>query len=235
MLQVKIFTIFPDAFPGVLGFSICGRALEQKKWNLKTINIKDFAKDKHKTVDDTPFGGGAGMLMKADVLSDAIESELKAETSSPIIILTSARGSRFNQKIASKLSSINKTIYIICGRFEGVDQRFIDFYQINEVNLGNFVLFGGEVAAMAMLEAIIRLIPDILGNSETTKEESYAVGTEFENLMEYPQYTKPKTWNNLEVPEILFSGHHKNIAKWRMEEAKKITKKSLNLKFLDEG
>ena len=226
MLNIKVFTIFPEAFPGVLGLSICGRALEEGKWNLKVIDIKNFAPDKHKTVDDTPFGGGAGMLMKADVLSNAIESELKMEDEKPLIILTSARGVCFNQKIANGLSVIQKTIYFICGRFEGVDQRLIDFYNIIEVNLGKFVLFGGEVAVMTMLEAVVRLLPNVLGNIETTKEESYAVGTEFEDLMEYPQYTKPREWNGLKVPDVLFSGHHKNIYEWRLEEAKKITQKS---------
>lgn len=235
MLKVKIFTIFPQAFPGVLGLSICGRALEEKKWSLKVIDIKNFAYDKHKTVDETPFGGGAGMLMKPDVLGNAIESELKTETEPPLIILTSARGECFNQNIANKLSLITQTIYIICGRFEGVDQRFIDFYNITEINLGKFVLFGGEVAAMTMLEAIIRLLPNVLGNAETIKEESYSIGTEFENLMEYPQYTKPKIWNNIEVPKILFSGHHQNIKNWRLEKAEEITKKSLQSKLFNKS
>ena len=233
MLKIKVFTIFPEAFPSVLGLSICGRALEEGKWNLKVIDIKNFAPDKHKTVDETPFGGGAGMLMKADVLSNAIESELKLEAELPIMILTSARGICFNQKIANHLSIQTKTIYFICGRFEGVDQRFIDFYNIIEMNLGKFVLFGGEVAVMTMLEAVIRLLPEVLGNEETTKEESYAIDTEFEDLMEYPQYTKPREWKGLEVPSILLSGHHKNIYEWRLEEAKKITAKYSNLDFFN--
>ncbi len=229
MLTVKVFTIFPEAFPGVLGLSIPGRALGDKKWSLKVIDIRDFAKDKHKTVDDTPFGGGAGMLMKAEVLGDALDSELSQEEREPFIILTSARGLCFNQKIATELSVKAGTIYFVCGRFEGVDERFIEYYKITEMHLGKFVLFGGEVAVMAMLEAVIRLLPNILGNEETKREESYAVGTEFEDLMEYPQYTKPRDWRGMLVPEVLLSGNHKKIADWRLDEAKKLTKKMRDL------
>jgi tRNA (guanine37-N1)-methyltransferase len=225
MLKVKVFTIFPEAFPGVLGISVPKRAMEKGIWSLKVIDIRNFANDKHKTVDDTPFGGGAGMLMRVDVVSNAIESELKLEKEKPIIILTSARGVTFNQKIASKLSLTNRTIYIVCGRFEGIDERFIEYYQAVEINIGKFVLFGGEVATLVMLEVIIRLLPGVLGNEETKLEESYAQETEFEDLMEYPQYTKPREWRGLAVPDVLFSGNHKNIQKWKLDEAKKITSK----------
>ena len=225
MLKVKVFTIFPEAFPGILGISIPKRAMDEGIWSLKVIDIRNFAKDKHKTVDDTPFGGGAGMLMRVDILSNAIESELREEKEKPIIILTSARGITFNQKIASKLSLTTRTIYLICGRFEGVDERFIEYYNAIEMNIGKFVLFGGEVAVFSILEAIVRLLPNSLGNAETKLEESYAQGTEFENLMEYPQYTKPREWNGLAVPDILLSGHHKNIQEWRLNEAKKVTQK----------
>jgi tRNA (guanine37-N1)-methyltransferase len=225
MLKVKVFTIFPDAFPSVLGLSIPKRAMDEGFWSLKVIDIKNFATDKHKTVDETPFGGGAGMLMKVDVLSNAIESELNGEEEKPLIILTSARGLTFNQKIASQFALETRTIYFICGRFEGVDERFIEHYNAIEMNLGKFVLFGGEVAVLTMLEAVIRLLPDVLGNEETKLEESYAQGTEFEDLMEYPQYTKPREWNGLEVPAVLLSGNHKKIKEWRLEEAKKITLK----------
>jgi tRNA (guanine37-N1)-methyltransferase len=223
MLQFKVFSIFPQAFPGVLGISLCGKAFLEEKWNLKTIDIKNFATDKHKTVDDAPFGGGAGMLMRADVLGKAIESELKLEGEPPIILLTSARGRLFNQKFASQLSKSSNSIYIICGRFEGVDQRFVDFYKATEVSLGPFVLFGGEVAAMAIVESAVRLLPGVVGNEQTTREESFSVGTEFEDLVEYPQYTKPREWNGLCVPEVLLSGDHKKIANWRLEQAQKAT------------
>lgn len=231
MLSIKVFTIFPEAFPGVLGISIPKRAMDEGFWKLKVIDIKNFALDKHKSVDETPFGGGAGMLMKVDVLSGAIESELKLETEKPIIILTSARGFTFNQKIASQLSFERRTIYFICGRFEGVDERFIAYYNAIEINLGKFVLFGGEVAVMTMLEAIIRLLPDVLGNAETKLEESYAIGGKFEELMEYPQFTKPREWNGIEVPDVLLSGNHKKIADWRLEQAKVITQKFADKEF----
>jgi tRNA (guanine37-N1)-methyltransferase len=224
MLTVKVFTIFPEVFPGTLGISLPLKALKEGKWKLEVINIRDFAKDKHKSVDEYPYGGGSGMLMKADVLGDAIESELAKETSKPLIILTSARGKTFNQKMASDFSKL-EAIYIICGRFEGVDERFIEYYNISEINLGKFVLFGGETAAITMLEAVVRLLPEVLGNAKTTDEESYAIGTEFEDLMEYPQYTAPREWKGLEVPEVLVSGDHAKIKKWRLLKAKEITEK----------
>lgn len=224
MLTVKVFTIFPEVFPGTLGISLPLKALKEGKWKLEVINIRDFPKDKHKSVDEYPYGGGSGMLMKADVLGDAIESELAKETSKPLIILTSARGKTFNQKMASDFSKL-EVIYIICGRFEGVDERFIEYYNISEINLGKFVLFGGETAAITMLEAVVRLLPEVLGNAKTTDEESYAIGTEFEDLMEYPQYTAPREWKGLEVPEVLVSGDHAKIKKWRLLKAKEITEK----------
>ena len=224
MLKVKVFTIFPEAFPGTLGLSIPKRALTEQKWELKVIDIKNFAEDKHKSVDDYPFGGGAGMLMKVDVLAKALESELAQEAAKPLIILTSARGFTFNQEIAHELAKL-ETIYIICGRFEGVDERFITHFHALELNLGKFVLFGGEVAAMAMLEATLRLLPEILGNDDTKLEESYAINTEFAELMEYPQYTKPKEWKGLEVPEILTSGNHQKIKEWRYKKAVEVTTK----------
>jgi tRNA (guanine37-N1)-methyltransferase len=224
MLTVKVFTIFPEVFPGTLGISLPLKALKEGKWKLEVINIRDFAKDKHKSVDEYPYGGGSGMLMKADVLGDAIESELAKETSKPLIILTSARGKTFNQQMASDFSKL-EVIYIICGRFEGVDERFIEYYHVSEINLGKFVLFGGETAAITMLEAVVRLLPEVLGNAKTTDEESYAIGTEFEDLMEYPQYTAPREWKGLEVPEVLVSGDHAKIKKWRLLKAKEITEK----------
>lgn len=228
MICFKIFTLFPNIFPSTLGVSVPARALKNNLVKLEIINISDFATDKYKTVDEYPFGGGAGMLMKPDVLSAAIESELKKETEKPLIILTSARGFTLNQKIARDISYLYNTarsIYIICGRFEGVDERLIEYYNMVEINLGKFVLFGGEVAALAIIESIIRMIPNVLGNEETHNEESYSIETEFENLMEYPQYTKPKAWNEMEVPEVLVSGNHKKIKEWRLAKAKEITRK----------
>lgn len=238
MISFKVFTIFPQLFPATLGVSVPLRALKNNLFKLEVIDINNFALDKHKTVDDYTFGGGAGMLMKPDVLSLALESELVKEKVKPFIILTSARGFTFDQKIATSLSTlgdINKPIYIICGRFEGVDERLIEYYNITEITLGKFVLFGGEVACLAIMEAIIRMIPNVLGNEETKLEESYAPLTEFEELMEYPQYTKPKVWKGLEVPEVLTSGHHKEIKKWRLEKAKEVTSKYKSLHFKNEN
>lgn len=227
MFKVKVFTIFPEAFPGTLGLSLPLRAMQDGLFSLEVIDIKNFGIGKHKKVDEYPFGGGAGMLMRADVLGEAIESEMQRESEPPLIILTSARGKTFDQKTAFELSEIkNKTLYIICGRFEGVDERFMQYYKALELNLGKFVLFGGEAAAMCIVEAVVRLLPDVLGNHETTKEESYAVGTEFENLMEYPQYTLPRVWHGISVPEVLLSGNHAKIKEWKLEEAKKITNKN---------
>lgn len=229
MLKVKVFTIFPQLFPGTLGTSVSNRALESGKWQLDVIDIRDFATDKHKSVDEYPYGGGSGMLMRADILGNAIDFHLKASlkesVESPLIILTSARGQTFTQKFAQTIASLppGRDLYIVCGRFEGVDERFIEYYNAVEINLGKFVLFGGEVAAMAMLEAIVRLLPGVLGNLETVFEESYAVGTEFEDLMEYPQYTMPRVWKGLSVPDVLLSGNHAKIKQWKLEMAKNVT------------
>jgi tRNA (guanine37-N1)-methyltransferase len=228
MLKVIVFTLFPETFPGTLGVSVPGRALKDGKWSLQVINIKDYTLDKHKTADEYPFGGGSGMLLKVDVLGRAVDDLLSKEKERPLIILTSARGETFSQKIASEFSqasALNKSIFIICGRFEGVDERFIEYYGAQEINIGKFVLFGGEVAAMAILEAVVRLLEGVVGSCETHKEESYALGGEFEELMEYPQYTAPRSWNGMEVPEILFSGHHSKIKEWRLKKAKEITAK----------
>ncbi len=217
-LHFKIMTLFPDMFPGPLGQSISGRALKNDLWRLSLINIRDYATDKHKTVDDTPFGGGAGMVLKPDVLSNV------AEAQKPLgrFIYMSPRGKTLTQDLAKELVQ-EENITILCGRYEGVDQRFLDAYDIEEVSVGDYVLSGGEMAALTLMDACIRLIPDVMGNQETTDEESFENG-----LLEYPLYTRPAEWEapdgkTYTVPDPLKSGNHAYINEWRHEEAIKIT------------
>ena len=214
-MKVKILTIFPELFPGFLGSSLTGRALKEGLWRMDVVNIRDYAFDKHGSVDDTPCGGGAGMVMRPDVLGEAIKAN---HVAGKRIIYMSPRGKVFNQKMAKELSA-ESDLTIICGRFEGIDQRIIDAYEIEEVSIGDYVLTGGEQAAQILLDASIRLIPGVLGNSESVEDES------FENeLLEHSQYTRPIEWNGESVPEILLSGHHKKIKEWRFQQSLEITK-----------
>lgn len=226
MLKVKVLTIFPEMFPGFLGYSLTGRALEEQKWQLETVNIRDYAVDKHKSVDDTPCGGGAGMIMRPDVLGRAIEDN---HTSGKIIYM-SPKGKPLSQSKARELSKLDE-LTIICGRFEGIDERVIDAYNVEEISIGDYILTGGEQAAQIMLDAIVRLLPGVLGNEASIEDES------FENcLLEYPQYTRPIEWNGREVPDILLSGHHKKIDEWRKEQAiiaTKAKRPDLFKKYLD--
>ncbi len=210
-----ILTLFPDAFPGLLDVSILGRARAQELWALETVQIRDFAVGKHATVDDTPAGGGPGMVMRPDVVSSAVDSVSKAER--PIIYL-SPRGKPLNQAKVKDLAA-GPGVILLCGRFEGVDERFLQARNVEEVSLGDFVLAGGEVAAQALVEACVRLIPGVLGASASTAEESFEDG-----LLEYPQYTKPRNFEDLEIPPVLLSGDHAKIAQWRRDEALKFTR-----------
>lgn len=212
--SAHILTLFPEMFPGLLGYSLPGKALENGIWNLNAIHIRDFATDKHKTVDDTPYGGGAGMVMKPDVLDAALNSLPQGTRK----IYLSPRGKRLDQALLQELSTV-PDVALLCGRYEGVDQRVIDAHQLEEVSLGDFVLAGGEVAAMALIEGVVRLLPGVLGNSTTVDEESFAGG-----LLEYPHYTKPASWNGMDVPEILLSGDHAKVKEWRLSQAKALTK-----------
>lgn len=218
-MHATILTLFPEMFPGALGHSVIGRALEDGIWSFDTVNIRDFADNKHANVDDTPYGGGAGMLMRADVVGPAIESIPNRGK----IIYLSPRGKPLTQAKATELAQ-EKLLTLLCGRFEGVDQRVIDHYDIEEISIGDYVLAGGEVAAQVLLEAIIRLIPQVLGESASAEEESFAISTDYAGLLEYPHYTRPPSWNGLEVPEVLLSGHHEKIKKWRKEQAEQLTK-----------
>ena len=212
--KAKILTIFPEIFPGFLGYSLTGRALNEGIWQLEAVNIRDYAFDKHGSVDDTPCGGGAGMIMRPDVLGEAIEHNYQGGK----IIYMSPKGKPLTQKKVHELSKEEK-LTIICGRFEGIDERVIEEYNIEEISIGDYILTGGEQAAMIMLDAIVRLLPGVLGNSASTENESFEAG-----LLEYPQYTRPVEWKGRKVPDVLMSGHHENVAKWQREQALQITK-----------
>lgn len=204
-------------FPATLEFSIAGEALKANKWGYSTVNIRDFGLTRHKNVDDTPYGGGAGMVLRADVLGQAIDSAPKM----PLIYL-SPRGKPLTQAKVQELAQ-HKNIGIICGRFEGVDERVLQHYQIEEISVGDYILSGGEPAALILMDSIIRILPDVVGNADTHSEESFS--PQNGNLLEYPHYTRPLEWNGLKVPEVLQSGNHAEIAKWRKEKALEITKK----------
>ena len=201
-------------FPGCLGYSLAGKAMKENIYSLKAVNIRDYATDAYKTVDDVPFGGSAGMLMKADVLDAAI----RANYTSGALIYMSPRGKTLTQKRVIELAQ-EENITIICGRFEGIDERIFKCWPIEEISIGDFVLSGGEPAALTMLDAILRYVPNVLGNADSLSEESFTNG-----LLEYPQYTRPQVWNGLAVPDVLVSGHHKNIEAWRKEQSIQLTK-----------
>lgn len=214
----RIITLFPNAFPGVLGESLTGRALKDHLWQLETIDLRPFGIGKHRNVDDTPAGGGAGMVLRADVVGPAIEEAQKGASANWPIVYLSPRGKPFTQAKAQEWSRADG-VTLLCGRFEGVDERVLEHYGIEEVSLGDFVLTGGEIAAQAMIDATVRLIPGVLGNEASTEEESHANG-----LLEHPQYTKPAEWQGRAIPEVLTSGHHGKIEAWRREMSEKITK-----------
>lgn len=214
-MKVNIYTIFPELFPGFLGSSLTGKALKEGIWSYNTINIRDYAFDKHGSVDDTPCGGGAGMVMRADVLGAAIQANYQTNER---IIYMSPRGKPLTQGLARELSLL-ETLNIICGRFEGVDERVLEAYNVEEVSIGDYILTGGEQAAQIMLDAVIRLLPNVLGNSSSIENESFETG-----LLEHPQYTRPTEWEGRKVPEVLLNGNHKKIEEWRKEQALKITK-----------
>lgn len=217
----KVITLFPGAFPGVLGESLTGRALKDGLWALDPIDLRPFGVGKHRNVDDTPAGGGAGMVLRADVLAEAIEH---AQTDVPRmredwpVVYMSPRGKPLTQSMARKFAGA-KGLTILCGRFEGVDERVLEEYQIDEVSLGDFVLTGGEIAAQALLDATVRLLPGVLGNEASAEEESFSDG-----MLEHPQYTRPAIWRDRAIPDVLTSGHHGNIAKWRREMSERLTR-----------
>ena len=216
--RADIITLFPDAFPGVLGTSLIGKALKEGKWQLHTHDLRSYGDGKHRNVDDTPAGGGAGMIMRPDVLGNALSDISKRRGPCPIIYM-SPRGTPLLQARAKQIVSSSGVI-ILCGRFEGIDQRVIDHFQIEEMSIGDYVLSGGELAAQVILDATVRLIPGVLGNDDSTKDESFSNG-----LLEYPQYTRPSVWEGQEIPKVLMSGDHKKVANWRKTESEMLTKK----------
>ncbi len=215
--QARVITLFPEAFPGVLGLSLTGRALKEGLWGLDTIDLRPFGIGKHRNVDDTPAGGGAGMVLRADVLGRAIGVARRGAEGLPLVCL-SPRGRPFTQAVAQDWSRAPGVV-LICGRFEGVDQRVIDHFGVQEFSLGDFVLTGGEIAAQAMIDATVRLLPEVLGNAASVEEESFASG-----LLEHPHYTRPPEWEGRAIPPVLLSGNHAEIARWRQEQAEDLTR-----------
>jgi tRNA (guanine37-N1)-methyltransferase len=213
--RATVLTIFPEMFPGPLGCSLAGRALEDGIWSLETVDIRDFARDKHGSVDDVPFGGGPGMVMRPDIVADALEAKTESEGA---VIYMSPRGRALDQARVREFAS-GPSVTVLCGRFEGIDARVMDEFEIDEVSLGDFVLSGGEPAAIALLDACVRLLPGVMGQDESLAEESFERG-----LLEYPQYTRPQSWRDRAVPEILLSGHHAKVKAWRQDQAEKITR-----------
>ncbi|WP_116132401.1 tRNA (guanosine(37)-N1)-methyltransferase TrmD [Tropicimonas sp. IMCC34043] len=217
----RVITLFPNAFPGVLGESLTGKALQQGLWALEPIDLRIFGTGRHRNVDDTPAGGGAGMVLRPDVVSRALNEAgrgIPDDRSRWPVIYLSPRGRRFDQAMAHRFAGM-AGMTLLCGRFEGVDERVIEAHRIEEVSLGDFVLTGGEIAAQALLDATVRLIPGVLGNQASTEEESFSEG-----LLEHPQYTRPAEWKGLAIPEVLMSGHHGNIATWRHAQAVALTR-----------
>ena len=216
MWTARVFTLYPELFPGPLGSGLYKKALEKKLWSLEIVNIRDYSLDKHKTVDDTPFGGGSGMLMRADIIAKSLDKNI-LNKNEPIFYL-SPKGKKFDQTYAKKM--LDDNINIICGHFEGVDQRLLETRNIEEVSVGDFVLSGGEIGAFVIIDTIVRLIPGVLGNSNSLAEETFE-----RNLLEYPQYTKPQKWEKKNVPNVLLTGDHAKIKDWRLSHSKDITRR----------
>ncbi len=216
--RATVLTIFPEMFPGPLGSSLAGKALAEGTWALAVTDIRDFATDKHRSVDDTPAGGGAGMVMRADIAAAAIDAaRVRMPAEAPAIYL-SPRGTPLTQGRARELAAGPGAI-LLCGRFEGIDQRVLEARAVEEISIGDYVLSGGELAAMVLIDTIVRLLPGVAGNEVSLDEESFTSG-----LLEYPHYTRPRDWEGLPIPEVLLSGDHAKIAKWRREQAEQITK-----------
>lgn len=215
--KATILTLYPDMFPGPLGHSLSGRALDKGLWQLETNQIRDHATDRHRSVDDTPAGGGAGMVLRADILAKAVDAAAPAGDPRPRLLM-SPRGRPFTQERAHELASGPGAV-IICGRFEGIDQRVIDSRELEEVSVGDYILSGGEVAAITMLDAVVRLIPGVMGNIESAETESFETG-----LLEHPHYTRPALFEDMPIPDVLTSGNHQKIHDWRMAEAERLTR-----------
>tara|TARA_B110000116_G_C16593707_1_gene471766 strand:+ start:91 stop:774 length:684 start_codon:yes stop_codon:yes gene_type:complete len=216
MWKVRVFTLYPESFPGPLGIGLYKKATEKKLWSLEVVNIRDYSNDKHKTVDDNPFGGGSGMLMRADVIANSLDKNISDNNER--IIYLSPKGKKLEQNYAKQM--LNKNINIICGHFEGVDQRLLETRNIEEISIGDFILSGGEIGAFVLIDTIVRLIPGVLGNSNSLTDETFE-----KNLLEYPQYTKPQKWEKKDVPKVLLTGDHNKIKDWRLVQAEDITRR----------
>ena len=216
MWKVRVFTLYPEMFPGPFASGLYQKALEKKIWSLEVVNIRDYATDKHKTVDDTPFGGGSSMLIRADVVANSLDKNI-SNKSEPIIYLT-PKGKKFDHIYAKKI--LGKNINIICGHFKGVDQRLLETRNIEEVSVGDFILSGGEIGAFVLIDTIVRLIPGVIGNYNSLNDETFE-----RNLLEYPQYTKPQKWEEKEVPDVLLTGNHRKIKDWRLAQSEDITRR----------
>ena len=215
MWQAQVFTLYPEVFPGPLSKGLYGKAMSKKLWDLKVVNIRDAAEDKHKTVDDTPYGGGSGMLLKPDVLAKSLDqNRIEGEK----ILYLSPKGKKFDQSYAKKLATA-KSLSLICGHFEGVDERVLSTRNIEEVSIGDYVLSGGETAAYVVIDSVLRLLPGVLGNDNSKIEETFENG-----LLEYPQYTKPQIWEEKSVPDVLLSGDHSKFKDWRLSQSEAITR-----------
>ncbi len=215
MWQAQVFTLYPEVFPGPLSRGLYGKALSNDLWKLKVVNIRDSADDKHKTVDDTPYGGGSGMLLKADVLAKSLDEN---RNENERILYLSPKGKKFDQNLAKELAN-EKSLSIICGHFEGVDERILSTRNIEEVSIGDYVLSGGESAAYVLIDSILRLLPGVLGNENSKLDETFENG-----LLEYPQFTKPQIWEEKAVPDVLLSGDHNKIKHWRLSQSEAITR-----------
>ena len=215
MWQAQVFTLYPEVFPGPLSRGLYGKALSSDLWKLKVVNIRDSADDKHKTVDDTPYGGGTGMLLKPDVLAKSLDEN---RNENERILYLSPKGKKFDQNLAKELAD-EKSLSIICGHFEGVDERILSTRNIEEVSIGDYVLSGGESAAYVLIDSILRLLPGVLGNENSKLDETFENG-----LLEYPQYTKPQIWEEKAVPDVLLSGDHNKIKHWRLSQSEAITR-----------
>ncbi len=215
--KATVITLFPEAFPGTLGLSLTGKALKEGLWQLDTVDLRKHGIGKHRNVDDTPAGGGAGMVLRADVVGPAIDEAIRGARGNRPLIYLSPRGRPMDQTMMQNLARADG-VTLICGRFEGLDERVIDAYGIQEVSLGDFVMTGGEIAAQALIDATVRLIPGVLGNAESAQDESFSSG-----LLEHPQYTRPAEWQGRAIPDVLMSGHHEKIAEWRRAQSEQIT------------
>lgn len=246
-LSITVVTLFPEMFPGPLEHSLIGRALQERKWNLHTINIRDFGHGKHRQVDDTPYGGGAGMVMRADVISGALTAAFENNPDAQLIHF-SPRGLPMSQPLLAELAGIHapalsllpsngedrrtqareitgqRSLILLCGRFEAIDERILEHYDPLELSLGDFVMTGGELAAMALIDATVRLLPGVIGDADSLAEESFGMSKDYACLLEYPHYTKPPIWSGKNVPKALLSGHHAEIEAWRKTQAEEVTK-----------